>query len=286
MNSTAGVDLSDQCIHHNEQGRCTSPAIRGETRCVAHSGSEVATSIRERMVVQGVRAELDRFREGGITYNPPVAPRVFSSGSSARWTDARPGSGKYSFARGESKPEQGQEEVYKMLFRGDITTGEGLIRLTERLIREFAAGKLDSRRFEKLMRGVRLLAALRRQFPAPPIDEPAEQRAAPPSAESLVVEADRRPSTERAEELKASKARPSSGRQASREGSVSAEPEPSMRPPEAPPVGDYKEKRSAETSRQRRLSASGGAKSRKARTGAPRRLKFPPPHRSKKRDGD
>ena len=284
MNSTAGVDLSDQCVHHNEQGRCTSPAIRGEARCVAHSDSEVATSIRERTVAQGVRAELDRFREGGSVYNPPVAPGF--SGSSGRWTNAHSESGKYTPARGESRREQGEEGVYKMLFRGDITTGEGLIRLTERLIREFAAGKLDSRRFEKLMRGVRLLAALRRQFPAPPIDEPAEQRAAPPSAESLVVEADRRPSTERAEELKASKARPSSGRQASREGSVSAEPEPSMRPPEAPPVGDYKEKRSAETSRQRRLSASGGAKSRKARTGAPRRLKFPPPHRSKKRDGD
>ncbi len=282
MNSTAGLDPSDQCVHHNEQGRCPTPAIRGEARCVAHSDSEVATSIRERMVAQGVRAELDRFRETGFTYNPPVAPGV--SGSSGRWTNARPESGKYPPARGESKREQAEEEVYKMLFRGDITTGEGLIRLTERLIREFAAGKLDPRRFEKLMRGVRLLASLRGQFPAPPIDEPSEQRTAPPSAESLVVEADRRPSTERAEELKASKVRPSSGREAAREGSVSAEPEPSMRPPEPPPMGDYKEKRSGETSRRCEVSAAGGAKSRRPRIGSPRRLKFPPPHASKKSD--
>lgn len=284
MNSTAAVDLSDQCIHHNEQGRCTSPAIRGEARCVAHSDSDVATSIRERMVAQGVRAELDRFREGGVTYNPPVAPGL--SGSSGRWTDARSGSGKYAPARGESKREQEHEEVYKMLFRGDITTGEGLIRLTERLIREFAAGKLEPRRFEKLMRGVRLIAALRRQFPAPPIDEPAEQRTAPPSAESLVVEADRRPSAERAEELKQSKVRSSASPQALREGSVSAEPEPSMRPPEAAPVGDYKEKRRGETSRRCEVSAAGGAKFRRSRTASPRRLKFPPPHASKKSDGD
>ncbi len=285
MNSTAGVDLSDQCIHHNEQGRCTSPAIRGEARCVAHSGSEVATSIRERMVAQGVRAELDRFREGGVTYNPPVAPGV-SSGSSGRWTDARSRSGKYAPAGGESKREQEQEEVYKMLFRGDITTGEGLIRMTERLIREFAAGKLEQRRFEKLMRGVRLIAALRRQFPAPPIDEPAEQRTAPPSAESLVVEADRRPSIERAEELKQSKVRPLSGPQALREGSVSAEPEPAMRGRQAPSVGDYKEKRRGETSERREVSAAGGAKSYRARNPSPRRLKFPPPNRSKKGDGE
>ncbi len=286
MNSTAGVDLSDQCIHHNEQGRCTSPAIRGETRYVAHSGSDVAASIRERRVVQDVRAELERSREGGIGYNPPVAPGFFSSASSGRWRDARSGSGRYASAGGESKREQEREEVYKMLFRGDITTGEGLIRLTERLIREFAAGKLEPRRFEKLMRGVRLIAALRRQFPAPPIDEPAEQRNAPPSAESLMIEADQRPSSERAEELKQSKVRPPSNPQALREGIVSAEPEPSKRAPQAPSRGDYREKRSGETSSGGEVSAAGGAKSYRAGNRAPRRLKFSPPHRSKKGDGE
>jgi hypothetical protein len=161
-----------------------------------------------------------------------------------------------------------------MLFRGDITTGEGLIRLTERLVREFAAGKLEARRFEILMRAVRLMSLLRRQFPAPPIDEPAGQQAAPEEeGESLVVEADRRPSAERAEELKREQPRPVVLRSAPRVGIVSAEPEPSQRPVEQAVAGDYKVKRRGEPARRKAFSDSRSAKSRQPVAPSLRRLR-------------
>ncbi len=98
------------------------------------------------------------------------------------------------------------EDVYKMLFKGDITTGEGMIRLTERLLREFAAGKLPHRRFEAMLRAVRLIATMRRQFPAPPVDGPQESMNDP--ADALVVKADQRGSIERSEELAAAASEP------------------------------------------------------------------------------
>ena len=220
MDSIQGSDPDRRCNHHNEQGRCGSRSIAGETRCPAHSDSALAASMRERMVIRETRREFDRAVAQGLTYDPSArasSPRPVGGGwtGRARSVGAPP-------PRADGGNRSGaQDEVHKMLFRGDITTGEGLIRLSERLVREFAAGKLEARRFEILMRAVRLMAALRRQFPAPPIDEPAEQQAAVVD-ESLVVEADRRPAAERAEELKQEHRRPSPGRSAVRTGSVSA----------------------------------------------------------------
>ena len=108
-------------------------------------------------------------------------------------------------ARSRGGPKAG-EDVYKMLFKGDITTGEGMIRLTERLLREFAAGKLPHRRFEAMLRAVRLIATMRRQFPAPPIDGPQEWAEEP--ADALVVTADQRGANERSAELAAAEPKP------------------------------------------------------------------------------
>jgi hypothetical protein len=282
MDSVQGLDPSRQCTHHNEQGRCVSRSMLGETRCPAHSDSAAAASMRERMVVRDARSELDRAGAQGLTYNPLIGS--LSSRAVGSWTERAPSESAPSRASA-AKRSRAEDEVHKMLFRGDITTGEGLIRLSERLVREFAAGKLAPRRFEILMRAVRLMAALRRQFPAPPIDEPAEQQAAAVD-EALVVEADRRPAAERAEELKQEHRRPSPGRSAVRTGSVSAEPEPSIRPPEPVIAGDYKAKRRGEPSRRPELSASRRGESRQSRSESARRLRFAPPHRSRNRDTD
>ncbi len=238
--------------------------------------------MRERMVVRDARDELNRAGAQGLTYNPPVgrlSPRPFGG-----WAERTPSESAPSRASA-AKRSCSEDEVHKMLFRGDITTGEGLIRLSERLVREFAAGKLEPRRFEILMRAVRLMAALRRQFPAPPIDEPSEQQAAGVE-ESLVVEADRRPVAERAEELKQEHRRPLPARSEVRTGTVSAAPEPSIRPPELVITGDYKAKRQGERSIRREPPASRRAEPRGSRVGSARRLRFAPPHRSKNRDAD
>ncbi len=238
------------------------------------------------MVIREMRGEFDRASAQGLTYDP-----------SARASSPRPTSGGWTGrARSDGAPPPrvnggnrsgAQDEVHKMLFRGDITTGEGLIRLTERLVREFAAGKLEARRFEILMRAVRLMASLRRQFPAPPIDEPAGQQAPPEEeAESLVVEADRRPSAERAEELKREQVRPVVVRSAPRVGIVSAEPEPSRRPVEQAAGGDYKVKRRGEPARRKAFSDSRSAKSRHPVSPSSRRLRLPPPDKAGNHDGD
>lgn len=284
MDSMHGLDPNRQCSHHNEQGRCVSRSMLGETRCPAHSDSAAAASMRERMVVREARNELDRAGAQGLTYNPPVGSLSSSSRPVGGWAERARSESASSQASG-AKRSGSEDEVHKMLFRGDITTGEGLIRLSERLVREFAAGKLETRRFETLMRAVRLMAALRRQFPAPPIDEPAEQQAAG-ADESLVVEADRRPAAERAEELKQEQRRPLPGRSVDRIGSVSAEPERSIRPPELVTAGDYKAKRQGEPSGRRGFSAPSRAKSRQPATPSARRLRFPPPHLSRNRDAD
>jgi len=282
MNSVEGLDPSRRCSHQNEQGRCASPAMLGDTRCPAHSDSAAAAMMRERMVVRDARAELDRARAQGPTYNPPIGSP--SSRASGNWR-GQAQAGSESSAAGGSQRSAAQDEVHRMLFRGDITTGEGLIRLTERLVREFAAGKLEPRRFEILMRAVRLMAALRDQFPAPPIDEPAEQSAPSPD-EPLVVEADRRPAAERAEELKQERPRPLSGRYAIRTGTVSGKPEPAIRPPTPQIAGDYKAKSRGEPSRRRGFLASSRRRSRRPRCKSARRLRFAPPHRSGNRDVD
>jgi len=282
MDSTHGLDPSRQCCHHNEQGRCVSRAMLGETRCLAHSDSAAAASMRERMVVRDARNELDRAGAQGLTYDPAagrLSPRPIGD-----WTERARSESAPSRASGAERS-RAEDEVHKMLFRGDITTGEGLIRLTERLVREFAAGKLEPRRFEMLMRAVRLMAALRRQFPAPPIDEPAEHQAASVE-ESLVVEADRRPVAERAEELKQEYRRPLSARSEVRTGTVSAAPEPSTRLSEVVTAGDYKAKRPGEPLRRPKPSASRRAEPRQSRVESARRLRFPPPYRSKNRDAD
>jgi hypothetical protein len=172
-----------------------------------------------------------------------------------------------------------------MLFRGDITTGEGLIRLSERLMREFAAGKLEPRRFDILMRAVRLMAALRRQFPAPPIDEPTDQ--VPAAEQVTVVEADRRPMAERAEELRHDQREPPAAcRSAIRSGRISVEPEPSRRAGMPLRQGDYKAKRHREKSTRPGVSAANRSESYRPRVHSARRLRFAPPRRSENRDAD
>lgn len=283
MDSVRGLDPGRQCTHHNEQGRCVSRSMAGETLCPAHSDSAAAASLRERMVVREARNELDRAGAQGLTYNPPIG--LQSSQTARGWTDRSAPASESSRASAD-KRSAAADEVHKMLFRGDITTGEGMIRLCERLVREFAAGKLEPRRFEILMRAVRLMAALRRQFPAPPIDEPAAQQQAAPDDDTLMVEADRRPSVERAEELKQECARPRASQSAIRNSSVSAEQELSPRPPEAPIAGDYKVKRTGGVSRRHKFSAPHGRESNHPRVESARRLRFSPPHRSKNRDSD
>ena len=285
MNSIRGLDPSRQCSHHNEQGRCASPAMLGETRCPDHSDSAAAAAMRERTVVRGARDELDRALAQGPMYNPPIGSASPPGGGNRSQQARAEGTTR---GPGEAKRSAAEDEVHRMLFRGDITTGEGLIRLTERLVREFAAGKLEPRRFEIRMRAVRLMASLRQQFPAPPIDEPAEPQAAPEPDEPLIVEADRRPAVERAQELRQTRQqpRPEPGRQAIRNGTVSAEPEPSMRPTGAAITGDYKAKRRGEASRRCGPVASSREKSRRHGMRPARRLRFPPPHRSGNRDAD
>ena len=282
MDSTYGLDPGRQCTHRNEQGRCGSRSMAGETRCPAHSDSAAAASLRERMVVRETREELNRAgaqSAQGLTYNPPPLRAVENWGERG----ARAGAPSRTT---EGRRSAAADEVHKMLFRGDITTGEGLIRMSERLVREFAAGKLEPRRFEILMRAVRLMAALRRQFPAPPIDEPAEQNEPALADETLVVEADRRPAADRAEALKQDYRRPPSCPSVVREGTVSAEPEPAMRQSEPVRVGDYKVKRRGEPSRRRGFSASSRGESRDSRYPSARRLRFTLPQRSKNRDVD
>jgi len=283
MDSVQGLDPSRRCAHHNEQGRCVSQSMVGENLCPAHSDSAAAASLRERMVVRQTRGEVDRVGAQGQNYG---SPRVFPSpesgggGSEPRIAEnqgARRGNGKRSFAA---------DEVHKMLFRGDITTGEGLIRLSERLMREFAAGKLEPRRFEIMMRAVRLMAALRRQFPAPPIDEPTDQ-VQESSGQAIVVDADRRPAAERAEELKHDQPEPAdASRRAIRSGRVSVEPEPSRRAGESVRPGDYKAKRRGEKSKRTGVLAANRGESYRPRVHSARRLRFPPPRRSENRDAD
>src|SRR2546422_11664694 len=52
----------------------------------------------------------------------------------------------------------------KYKVKGDITTGKGMIMLAQRLLRDFLAGKISERRFEVAMRGIRMLAQLKKQF--------------------------------------------------------------------------------------------------------------------------
>jgi hypothetical protein len=250
-------DGARRCGHVSEQGQCPDAPIVGEERCQAHSSSELAQAIRERIVAQDTSRALRR------SWGAPVKPvmpmpsarrRAISKPSLPTPTPASgPLSGKSEaqllqeieeamerhhekemqerreFERsvapgyepgapprmyeplgtgGHGRPPHRErsgrrasddEQVYKMIFRGDVTTGEGLIRVAERIGREFAAGKLSQRRFEGLMRWVRLLAALRKHYDAPPIDEPRREAVEPAD---LTLDADNRPSEERAKELK------------------------------------------------------------------------------------
>jgi hypothetical protein len=52
------------------------------------------------------------------------------------------------------------------LSHSDLATGEGLVRTAERLVRAFAAGEIEQQRYDALMHGIEVIAALRRQFPA------------------------------------------------------------------------------------------------------------------------
>jgi ribosome-binding protein aMBF1 (putative translation factor) len=52
------------------------------------------------------------------------------------------------------------------LSQSDLATGEGLVRTAERLVRAFAAGEIEQQRYDALMHGIEVIAALRRQFPA------------------------------------------------------------------------------------------------------------------------
>ena len=84
-----------------------------------------------------------------------------------------------------------------IFFRGDITTGEGMIRVADRLVRDFAMGRLSQRRFEAMLHGLLQIARLRGRFSAPPIDGPADFA----SCETTIMDADLRPAQERAREL-------------------------------------------------------------------------------------
>ena len=128
----------------------------------------LAAEMRERVAARETRAALSR---PSPTYAPPDG-----GGASPTFGDL---SREAAYPRGGQKA---SEDVYKMIFKGDITTGEGMIRLTERLMREFAAGKLPHRRFEAMLRAVRLIATMRRKFPAPPVDGPQESADEPAAA--------------------------------------------------------------------------------------------------------
>ncbi|MGO9055892.1 MAG: hypothetical protein ACLQU2_00670 [Candidatus Binataceae bacterium] len=52
------------------------------------------------------------------------------------------------------------------LLQSDLSTGDDLIRAAQWLVRNLAAGAIDRQQYDALLRGIEVIAALRRQFPA------------------------------------------------------------------------------------------------------------------------
>ena len=57
-----------------------------------------------------------------------------------------------------------EAEKYRIKIKSDLTTGAGLVKLADRLLRDFLAGKMSERRFEVAMRGIKTIAQLKKQF--------------------------------------------------------------------------------------------------------------------------
>lgn len=146
MNPASGLVFVKRCEWVIKGFRCPSPALGGEQFCLEHCAATAAGH-------SPGEAEEKK---------PDVSARTGSAAA------AGPGDGPQEDAAAPAGAASGRTGARELRFGSNLMESEGRARFAISLMREYSAGRLDRRRFEALLGGVRLIATLIGEPPAPP----------------------------------------------------------------------------------------------------------------------